>query len=322
MLGLSINESQLEAQENAIRAAVERETFRSFGAPAAWDWRSHGGDWTTSIKDQQTCGSCVSFATCATVEAAIKIVCNDTSLQPDLSEAHLFSCGCGDCCGSGWYFPPALEFARNTGLAVESAFPYQPQDQPCPPNVPIYLKINSWDDHLGLEERKTAISSGGPVVAGMRVYEDFYHYTQGVYRHVTGSDVGGHAVCVVGYDDAEQCWIAKNSWGTGWGDNGWFKIGYGECGLDTQFAFYSVEVDCPQAPEPEGPTCDEYIPYLVRVLRVARRHAELRRCLRYFVCGWGSRPFCSPGVVSVVASVLHILAQCPRYRAPFCRVLA
>jgi hypothetical protein len=51
-------------------------------------------------------------------------------------------------------------------------------------------------------------------------------YKRGVYRHKTGDRVGGHLVALVGYDDRQQCWIVKNSWGDQWGDNGWFKMGY------------------------------------------------------------------------------------------------
>ncbi len=74
----------------------------------------------------------------------------------------------------------------------------------------------------------------------MNVYEDFFYYERGVYRASYGGYIGDHAVCVVGFDDANSCWICKNSWGTGWGESGWFKIGYGECGMGSSFAFYAV----------------------------------------------------------------------------------
>jgi hypothetical protein len=72
-----------------------------------------------------------------------------------------------------------------------------------------------------------------------------------VYRHVTGDLVGYHAIEVVGYSESEQCWICKNSWGTGWGDSGWFKIGYGECDIDSTFPMYSVKgiIPAPQKPD-------------------------------------------------------------------------
>jgi C1A family cysteine protease len=47
-------------------------------------------------------------------------------------------------------------------------------------------------------------------------------------------------VCVVGYNDARKFWIVKNSWGTGWGEGGYFRIAYGQVGLDGEFPFYYV----------------------------------------------------------------------------------
>ena len=38
---------------------------------------------------------------------------------------------------------------------------------------------------------------------------------------------------LVGYDDGQGCWIAKNSWNTGWGDSGFVRIGYGECRIES-----------------------------------------------------------------------------------------
>jgi C1A family cysteine protease len=54
-----------------------------------------------------------------------------------------------------------------------------------------------------------------------------------VYKHVTGNYAGGHCVSIVGYDDAGAYWIAKNSWGSGWGDQGFFKIAYGQCRIES-----------------------------------------------------------------------------------------
>jgi C1A family cysteine protease len=67
----------------------------------------------------------------------------------------------------------------------------------------------------------------------MYVFQDFFAYRSGVYSHVTGNLAGGHCVTLIGYDDAQQCWIGKNSWGTGWGDGGYFKIAYGQCRIES-----------------------------------------------------------------------------------------
>jgi len=66
------------------------------------------------------------------------------------------------------------------------------------------------------------------------VYTDFSYYTGGVYEHVSGELEGGHAVVIVGYDDVEHAWIVKNSWDTGWGDDGYFKILWGDSGIGAE----------------------------------------------------------------------------------------
>lgn len=317
LLGLHVSDEELQATANAIAAAEALQTFAApqIAAPAKLDWRANGGNFVTSVKNQGGCGSCVSFATIGTIEARMNVACRRTNAAPDLSEAHLFYCGCGNCCGTGWNFAPALNFCKSTGFALESSFPYTPANQPCKSGVPIAGKITGFTTALSAADRRNAIASGGPVVAGMAVYQDFFAYRSGVYRHVSGGLAGYHAVSVVGYDDAGKFWIAKNSWGTGWGEAGFFKIAYGDSGIDTQFAFYVPQVPCPVD------TCTRYRPFLFRVLALARTNPALRACLRYHVCGRGRRPVCSPAIVACVRTVLAVLRVCPRYRPSFCTVL-
>lgn len=323
-LGLDVKKEEIEATEKAISAVNSMEsTFSAltevFSAPVAVDWRNNGGDFTTPIKDQKSCGSCVSFATLATVESRMKIACKNSSMTPDYSEAFLFYCGCGNCCGNGWNFPPALNYCQNTGVAADANFPYTPGNQPCKTGVPVEFKINSWQSVLSMADRKNIIATKGPVVAGMQVFQDFYSYRQGVYKHVTGGSVGYHAISVVGYDDNQGCWICKNSWNTTWGDNGWFKIGYGECGIDSQFPFYDINLTCPLPPIPD---CSRYLPLLKQVLVLAQNNSLLRRCLRRHVCGKISIPFyCPPNYLAIANAVNRVLQICPQYRKPFCNVI-
>ena len=320
-LGLRVTDQELRATARAIEAATAVRSLQAAPAlPTAIDWRSNNGNWTTTIRDQQSCGSCVSFGTLGTIEARIKIACKTPTQNPDLSEAHLFYCGCGNCCGSGWNFPPALDFCKNTGVALESAFPYTPGNQPCKQGLTPYIKITNWTSVLAVQDRKSVLAAKGPMVAGLAVYADFQSYRSGVYRHVSGQLLGYHAVSVVGYDDTQQCWICKNSWGPGWGDSGWFRIGYGECQIDTSFAFYDVDLTCPQ-PQPSPTDCRRYLPLLLRVLQVARVNPGLRACLTYYVCRFGRRPMCTPQQLRVVQLVIAILRHCPQYLKPFCRAL-
>ncbi len=317
-LGLKVDKAELEATAKAIQAATSLQTFRvAVALPTAVDWRNKGGDWTTPIRDQQSCGSCVAFGTVATLEARINIACKNPNLDKDLSEAHLFYCGCGNCCNTGWNFSPALTFCKNMGVGLESSFPYTPGDQPCKAGVSPYIKITGFSSALTMTDRKTVLANRGPMVAGMAVYSDFFGYTGGVYRHVSGSLQGYHAICVVGYSDEEECWICKNSWGTGWGDSGWFKIGYGECLIDTSFAFYDVELTCPPPTDP----CKKYVPYLKKVLSAAYRNPRLKACLCYYICRTGKRPRATYTDLLITRRVYLILRRCPKYRLPFCRLL-
>lgn len=320
-LGLRVDEAEKQEIQAAISAAnsVER-IARSFAAPSSVDWRNNSGNWLTPIRNQGACGSCVSFACCATIESRIKIVCRNAGLDTDLSEAHLFFCGCGNCCDSGWNFTPALDFCKNTGVGLESDFPYTDSNQPCR-NISSHVTLSSWRRILSVNERKSSLASKGPVVGGLAIYSDFYNYSSGVYRRTPGANLEGyHAVCVVGYDDGQDCWICKNSWGPGWGDSGYFRIGYGEAEMDTDFAFYEVELECP-APAPQPDECQNYVPFLQRVLTVARTDWRLRACLRYYICRRGYRPYCGSREIQIVRYVYQILQRCPQYRDPFCRLL-
>jgi hypothetical protein len=204
--------------------------------PASIDWRAHKGkNWVTPIRDQKTCGSCVAFATCATLESRVLIQQNKPGVNFNLSEAHLFYCGAPNSCSLGWQPSLAFAFAKTPGIGLESGFPYTPGDQACQ-NIPAAVKVAGHRTAGTSLARKRAVAEG-PVVAAMAVFDDFLTYRSGIYRHVQGNLRGYHAISIVGYDDTKGCWIAKNSWGTGWGASGFFQIRYGECGIDTQFPF-------------------------------------------------------------------------------------
>jgi hypothetical protein len=208
----------------------------SYDYPATLDWRTFGGrDWTTPVRNQGACGACVAFGTTGAIESRLEIALGDPTLNPDLSEAHLFFCNSGTSCSSGWYPSAALDAARDTGITDEACQPYDASAQACTLCPDWKDRLTRIDDWVGLTneaDMKQTLADHGPFEATMIVYSDFFGYSGGVYRHTSGQLVGGHAVTVVGYNDEEGYWIVKNSWGSGWGENGWFKIAYGECGID------------------------------------------------------------------------------------------
>jgi len=92
------------------------------------------------------------------------------------------------------------------------------------------------------EKIQDAIFTNGPVEASFSVYQDFFAYTSGVYRHKSGGLAGGHAIKLLGWGtDATggNYWIAANSWGTSWGQHGifWISRGNDECGIESNVVF-------------------------------------------------------------------------------------
>jgi len=74
--------------------------------------------------------------------------------------------------------------------------------------------------------------------AAFTVYNDFMSYSSGVYYHKTGGVLGGHAIKVLGWGhDAASgldYWLCANSWNTSWGEKGYFKIKWNDCGINDQ----------------------------------------------------------------------------------------
>ena len=205
------------------------------GLPTVVDWRNYnGGNHVTSVKDQGGCGSCVSFCTVAVTEAMASIEKNQ---MLDLSEADQHFCSShGANCG-GWWHTDAFNQIKSRGVVRESDFPYS-SAFPGPVcravadrNLKI-TKITDLHDCGNNSAAKTYLANTGPLAGIMAVYSDFFSYHSGVYHKITGALEGYHCVTVIGYSDTEQCWICKNSWGTSWGDAGFFKIGYGESEID------------------------------------------------------------------------------------------
>merc|ERR1719352_2027533 len=90
-----------------------------------------------------------------------------------------------------------------------------------------------------------AIFEGGPVETAFTVYEDFANYASGIYHHVSGSQLGGHAVRIVGWgvDNGNKYWKVANSWNPYWGEEGYFRISKGnnDCGIENGVTFSAAD---------------------------------------------------------------------------------
>ncbi len=218
-------------------------------APSSFNWRSYGGsNWLTSVKNQQSCGSCWAFAAVGVVEAHYNIVNNNPGLDLNLAEQDLVSCsGAGSC--SGGSASVAMHYIRDDGIVDEGCFSYTASDSAC-------SKCAGWQNRLTYVDElsafgpsrdtiRQAVVDYGPVYAYMGINSDYggYFDGSGIYRCTDDSDIN-HGVVIVGYNDAGGYWIVRNSWGSDWPsgqyhDGGYFKVGYGECAIDSTYAGYT-----------------------------------------------------------------------------------
>lgn len=233
--------AEIDARQARATAMHQEARAAAAGAPASFDARDVGGqNYVTAVRDQGSCGSCVAFGAVAVLETTAAYTRRQPSLELDLSEAHLFYThggSVGRTCQNGWLPLPALEMCRDIGVTYENYFPYTSG------NTGGQSLNSDWANRLARCVQladptgnpaaiKEHIARYGAITACFVVHDDFFAYRSGVYRHVSGDVAGGHCVALIGYDDAQGCWIAKNSWGPGWGDNGYFRIAYGQCDIE------------------------------------------------------------------------------------------
>jgi C1A family cysteine protease len=251
------------------------------GAPSSFDWRDYGGqNWMTSVKNQGQCGSCWAFSAVGVVEATYNIAASNPNLDLDLSEEYLVAdCLSGhNCCGGNMEI--ALNYVRDSGIPDEACLTYVDGGQygctcnaGCDSNCTYRTggscsdkrcldRCSDWQSRLETVEAvheipagqmKQALVDHGPLSVGMGIGSAYGggFDGQGIYRCTNDSGMN-HGVIIVGYNDAGGYWIVKNSWGASWGpdQNGYFKVGYGECAVGS-FNLY-VDVGAPPPPDQDG----------------------------------------------------------------------
>ncbi|KAL1832426.1 hypothetical protein ACET3Z_002077 [Daucus carota] len=225
-----------------------------FDARTAWPKCSSIGN----ILDQGHCGSCWAFAA---VESLSDRFCIQFDMNISLSVNDLLSC-CGILCGfgcNGGYPIAAWRYFKRSGVVTEECDPYFDQtgcSHPgCEPGYPTpkckrqcvggnvlwkkskHFSVSAYKVHHDPSNIMTEVYKNGPVEVSFTVYEDFAYYKSGVYKHITGAQMGGHAVKLIGWgttDEGEDYWLLANQWNRSWGDDGYFKIrrGTNECGIE------------------------------------------------------------------------------------------
>jgi hypothetical protein len=187
------------------------------------------------VRDQGQFGTCVGFASWAVKESQEKGKC------PPLSPRFIYAMckqldGLG---GAGTYPRVAMQVLQTYGTCPEEDFPYSELKDdmaPAPPldyekrlaepwKIKVYAQVN------GIQELKRALYEQGPLLVGLYITESFLDAKKTIPLP-RGNFLGGHAVCICGYDDAyygdglRGAFLIMNSWGTSWGDNGFSWLPY------------------------------------------------------------------------------------------------
>jgi C1A family cysteine protease len=138
---------------------------------------------------------------------------------------------------SGATLRDTLKSLSRTGVCPETLWPYSNQNLFRKPGTAAYSSATTNRavayaslDTTNLGTLKAVLTNGSVFVLGMLVYQSFMtmNGTWVVPTPNTNKEklLGGHAVCVVGYDDSKKCFLVRNSWGTSWGLKGNFWLPY------------------------------------------------------------------------------------------------
>lgn len=236
-----------------VDARAEASRASAVTYPREFDARQEFKSCLHPIRNQLKCGSCWAFSvaeTWADNACILGLIDNTTAFSTeDLLACATFSSG--KCAGGRINY--AFDYIASDGLVTEQCMPYTsgtgkvescpqevgPDERTCTASgVPwkatlCDMKANNL---FTTELMKAGIVKLGAVAAGYSVYADFMNYKGGIYKHVTGKMLGGHAIKVVGWGiqnatattPEEEYWIVANSWGGDWGEHGYFRFSFND----------------------------------------------------------------------------------------------
>ena len=212
----------------------------------------------TPIRNQDDCGSCWSFATYASLESSLL-----TGKQTDFSENHLIDMhgfNSGPCDG-GSFDNSIAYLARWAGPIPEKSYPYQyllastelPATKTALANPYHVQNVEMFS--MTRNNVKAAILKYGAV--GIVFYYDKTYYNSSTYGYYYAKSIDdtNHLVAIVGWDDnysktnfndtpsGNGAYLVRNSWGTGWGDKGYFWMSYYDKSLySAAYVFNNAEL--------------------------------------------------------------------------------
>jgi C1A family cysteine protease len=230
------------------------ETYQLLSYPASYDLRTQGK--VTPIKNQGPCGSCWSFATYGSLESSLLTSETWDFSENNLKNTHGFDMGH---CDGGNHNMSTAYLARWGGPISEADDPYNPTSNSSPSGLSVQKHAQ---DVLFLPDRagpldndtiKQAVMTYGAVYTTMYWSSSYWNEANDAYYY-TGTTYANHAVAIVGWDNDfpktnfkapnppdNGAFIIKNSWGTGFGINGYFYISYYDSNIGKDNAVFTAE---------------------------------------------------------------------------------
>jgi len=236
--GKKVSKKALEAEVQGIADVPAGDTGEIKSAPATYDLRTAGR--VSPVKNQGSCGSCWAFASYGSMESeALPTQMFDFS-ENNLKNTHGFDIA--PCSGGNAQMATAY-LARWSGAVAESDDPYVDTSTSSPTALPVQehaqeiLMIPGRSGSLDNDNIKAALQTTGALYTTMYYSSTYYNTTSRAYYY-SGTSGSNHAVTIVGWDDAysrtnfmpaapgDGAFIIKNSWGTSFGNNGYFYLSY------------------------------------------------------------------------------------------------
>merc|ERR1719159_2041311 len=221
------------------------------GLPKSFDWRNaHGQNFIEPVMDQADCGSCYMVSTMRMLTARHKITTNNSKAEPWSISFPLHCSEYNQGCKGGYAFL-ASKWSEDIGLVPASCAPYK-VDGTCQVNCdPSKLAkryraanhryVGGWYGNSSSANMMQELYNNGPLVVSFEPSDDFMFYSGGVFTqikagvpaplHATNTEWQqvDHAVLLIGWGEemGQKYWLVQNSWGTSWGEDGYFRIARG-----------------------------------------------------------------------------------------------
>ena len=216
------------------------------GAPVSFSLLPDG---VTPVKDQATCGSCWAFACYGAMESNLVV---QGGAEQDFSENHLKNYHGFDFapCEGGNPWMHTAYLSRLDGPVDEADAPYNPWDDRPSTGGPRQAFLRRSVYRYAPDDIKDAVMTRGALYTHMFWEQSSYNSAAYTYLYAGGEAVN-HAVAIVGWDDnkvvpgagAAGAWEIRNSWGAGFGDDGYFWISYD----DTKACEFGASFEAEQA---------------------------------------------------------------------------